>query len=138
MRRRGMGEAEILAALEISNAQRCQPPLEAEEVEKIAASVARYEPADNVVSISVNGHGRAQPPRGYNLTDLGNSERFVGQHGENVRYCYLWGKWLVWTGVRWKRDDAGQVHRLAKKTVRSMYGEASGTEDEERRKAVAK
>ena len=138
MRRRGMGEGEIAAALQVTNEQRCQPPLEAEEVEKIATSVARYEPADNVVSISVNGHGTDQPPRGYNLTDLGNSERFVGQHGENVRYCYLWGKWLVWTGVRWKRDDAGQVHRLAKKTVRSMYGEASGAEDEERRKAVAK
>jgi putative DNA primase/helicase len=138
MRRRGMGGGEIAAALQVTNEQRCQPPLEAEEVDKIAASMARYEPADNVVSISVNGHGTAQPPRGYNLTDLGNSERFVSQHGENVRYCYLWGKWLVWTGVRWKRDDAGQVHRLAKKTVRSLYGEASDAEDEERRKAIAK
>jgi putative DNA primase/helicase len=138
MRRRGMGEGEIAAALQVTNEQRCEPALEAEEVEKIAASVARYEPADNAVSISVNGHGKAQPPRGYNLTDLGNSERFVSQHGENVRYCYLWGKWLVWTGARWKRDDAGQVHRLAKKTVRSLYGEASDAEDEERRKAVAK
>src|SRR5215204_7054657 len=81
MRRRGMGGGEITAALQVTNEQRCQPPLEAEEVEKIAAGVARYEPADNVVSISVNGHGTAQPPRGYNLTDLGNSERFVSQHG---------------------------------------------------------
>src|SRR5215203_5793346 len=49
MRRRAMGEAEILAALEVTNAQRCEPPLEAAEVEKIAASVARYEPAGEVV-----------------------------------------------------------------------------------------
>jgi putative DNA primase/helicase len=138
MRRRGMGEAEILAALRVANEQRCVPPLEAEEVEKIAASVACYEPADTVVSISVSGHGNTTPPRGYNLTDLGNSERFVAQHGENIRYCYLWGKWLVWTGTRWGRDDAGLVHRLAKKTVRSMYRDASHAEDEERRKAVAK
>src|SRR5215204_4039210 len=112
MRRRGMGEGEILAALQVTNEQRCQPPLEGEEVEKIAGSVARYEPADNVVSISVNGHGSAPPTRGYNLTDLGNAERFVAQHGENVRYCYPWAKWLVWTGVRWERDDAGKVHKL--------------------------
>jgi putative DNA primase/helicase len=138
MRRRGMGEGEIAAALQVTNEQRCQPPLEGEEVEKIAASVARYEPADNFVSISANGHGTPSPPRGYNLTDLGNSERFIAHHGENVRYCYLWGKWLVWNGARWERDDAGRVHRLAKKTVRSMYGEASDAEDEERRKAVAK
>src|SRR5829696_1938593 len=36
MRRRGMGEGEILAALQVTNEQRCQPPLEAAEVEKVA------------------------------------------------------------------------------------------------------
>src|SRR5215212_1979035 len=119
MRRRGMSEAEILAALQVANEQRCQPPLEAREVEKIAASVARYEPTDNIVRISVNGHGTTHPPRGYNLTDLGNAERFVAQHGDNVRYCYPWRKWLTWTGPRWHRDDAGRVHKLAKESVRS-------------------
>src|SRR5918995_1648258 len=138
MRRRGMGEAEILGALQVTNEQRCQPPLEAEEVEKIATSVSRYEPADNVVSISVNGHGGALPPRAYNLTDLGNAERFVRDHGENVRYCYPWGKWLIWAGSRWQRDEAGRVHRLAKETVRAIYREASDAEDEDRRKALAK
>jgi hypothetical protein len=118
MRRRGMGEGEIAAALKVTNEQRCQPPLKAGEVEKIAASVARYEPADNVVSISVNGHGTALPPRGYNLTDLGNAERFISQHGEDVRYCYAWSRWLVFTGARWERDESGHVHRLAKETVR--------------------
>src|SRR5215204_4010298 len=138
MRRRGMGEAEILAALQVANEQRCQPPLEAEEVEKIAASVARYAPADNVVRISVNGHGSSPPSQGYNLTDLGNAERFVRDHGEDVRYCYPWRKWLVWTGTRWERDDTGKVHKLAKETVRSIYREASEEEDEDRRKALAK
>lgn len=136
MRRRGMGEAEILAALQVTNEQRCQPPLEGEEVEKIAASVARYEPADNVVSISANGS--TPPTYGYNLTDLGNAERFVALHGENVRYCYPWAKWLIWTGARWERDDSGKVHKLAKVTVRGIYREAATAEDEDRRKALAK
>lgn len=138
MRRRGLEEAEILAALQVTNEQRCKPPLEARELEKIAASVARYEPADNVVSISVNGHGSTPPLRGYNLTDLGNSERFVRDHGEGVRYCYPWSSWLVWTGVRWERDDSGKIHRLAKETVRGIYKEASEAGDEDRRKALAK
>ncbi len=138
MRRRGMGEAEILAALEVANAQRCDPPLEEEEVRGIAASVARYEPAGDVVHISFNGHGAAQPPRGHNLTDLGNAERFVRDHGQAVRYCYPWAKWLVWTGSRWQRDESGRVQRLAKETVRLIYREASGAEDEDRRKALAK
>jgi putative DNA primase/helicase len=74
----------------------------------------------------------------FNLTDLGNAERFVAQHGENVRYCYQWGKWLVWTGARWERDEAGKVHRLAKETVRSIYEEAAAAEDDGRRKELAK
>src|SRR5215208_3150622 len=137
MRRRGMGEAEILAALQVANEQRCQPPLEAEEVGKIAGSVARYEPAENVVHISVNGHGSARPSGGFNLTDLGNAERFVARHGEDVRYCYPWGKWPVWTGPRWEPDTSGRVHRLAKETVRGIYREAAAAEDEGRRKALA-
>lgn len=42
MRSRGMVEAEILAALLVTNAGRCQPPLPEDEVRGIAASVARY------------------------------------------------------------------------------------------------
>ena len=46
MRRRGMGEAEIFAALEVTNRLRCKPPLPVEEVRRISGSVARYEPAN--------------------------------------------------------------------------------------------
>lgn len=44
MRRRGMEEPEILAALRATNKRRCQPPLPDGEVESIAASVSRYPP----------------------------------------------------------------------------------------------
>jgi putative DNA primase/helicase len=138
LRRRGLDEASIAAALLGINATKCETPLDEAEVRKIAASAARYEPADNVVSISPNGHSRPQPPRGYNLTDLGNAERFIAQHGANVRYCYAWSRWLVFTGARWERDESGHVHRLAKETVRGIYQEAAATPDEERRKALGK
>jgi hypothetical protein len=45
MGRRGMGVEEIVAALVVSNAQRCDPPLPEEVVRTIAASVGRYAPA---------------------------------------------------------------------------------------------
>src|SRR5215210_1254885 len=138
MRRRGMGEAEILAALEVTNQQRCEPPLEVDELQKIAVSVSRYEPAGDLVRVSFNGNGRPQSPAPFNLTDMGNAERFIERHGEDVRYCYPWSKWLVWAGVRWERDESGRVHRLAKEAVRGIYGEAAAAEDEDRRKALAK
>jgi hypothetical protein len=55
MRRRGMGQEAITAALLAENADRCVPPLAEGEVRGIAASVARYEPA---------GAGEGKAPRG--------------------------------------------------------------------------
>jgi putative DNA primase/helicase len=138
MRRRGMDEEAIFAALSATNESRCEPALEAEEVRKIAASVGRYAPVGDVVEVSFNSHGGPRQSARFNLTDLGNAERFVYRHGENVRFCYPWGKWLVWSGSRWERDEAGRVFKLAKDTVRGIYGEAAHAEDEDRRKALAK
>ncbi|MEJ7872120.1 MAG: phage/plasmid primase, P4 family [Rubrobacteraceae bacterium] len=140
MRRRGMGEAEILAALQVTNARRCEPPLEAEEVAKIAVSVARYEPSEagDVVNISVNGHGSPPQPPQFNLTDLGNASRLIAHHGEDLRYCYPWGSWLIWDGRRWSLDESGEIHRRAKRTVREIYREAADAADDETRKALGK
>jgi hypothetical protein len=46
MRNRGMTVEEIAAALLVANSNRCQPPLSPDEVERIAASIARYEPKE--------------------------------------------------------------------------------------------
>ncbi len=51
MRRGGMSGTEILAALNRVNIERCQPPLVAQEVAHIAASIARYEP--NAISVAL-------------------------------------------------------------------------------------
>lgn len=44
MRRRGMTQTEIEAALLATNQDRCQPPLDSSEVSRIAASVCNYNP----------------------------------------------------------------------------------------------
>lgn len=67
MRRAGMGEAEIRAALRATNVQRCNPPLEVDEVDKIAWSIARHEP-DQITQATVEGwwqqdHKPTPPPR---------------------------------------------------------------------------
>lgn len=57
-------------------------------------------------------------------TDLGNARRFTRQHGQNVRFVEEWGS-LIWDGKRWRRDQTGQMMRLAKKTVLTIFDEAS-------------
>ncbi len=71
-----------------------------------------------------------------NLTDLGNAERFVDDHKRYVRYCYKWGKWLIFDGTRWAEDDGGDVEHLMKQTVRGIYAEAARETDDAGRKQV--
>jgi hypothetical protein len=54
MRRVGMSQAEIVAALLRVNTDRCVPALSPREVERIAASVARYEPDQVAVALAEN------------------------------------------------------------------------------------
>ena len=55
MRRVGMSKSEIAAALRQANGDRCRPPLPEAEVERIAASVSRYEP-DQIATAVVEDH----------------------------------------------------------------------------------
>lgn len=74
----------------------------------------------------------------FNLTDLGNAERFGSIHGQNVRYCHLWGRWLFWDGRRWEVDETGgtRAYAMAYTMVRGMQKEAADSEDEEVRKQL--
>lgn len=74
----------------------------------------------------------------FNKTDLGNAKRLVAQHGNKIRYCFAWKKWLVWNGKNWHIDNDGQILRLAKDTVKNIYNEAAKIQDETQRKSIAK
>ncbi len=78
-----------------------------------------------------------EPPPTFSLTDTGNAERFAHQHRDRVRYVKPWKTWLVWTGVRWQKDETGEVERLAKEVLRSIYDEAAKGEDAEKRTKLA-
>ena len=71
-------------------------------------------------------------------TDLGNARRFTGRHGTLVRYVAAWGKWLLWDGTRWLKDETDAVQRLGKETVAALYKEAAETDDDSERKDLAK
>lgn len=60
MRRHGLGESEILAALRVANETRCDIPLPSSEVARIAASVARYEPASDLAASAALGDEAAE------------------------------------------------------------------------------
>jgi P4 family phage/plasmid primase-like protien len=71
------------------------------------------------------------------LTDSGNAIRFARQHGEHLRYCWVWDQWFEYDDRRWARDPGDRVVARAKETARAIYAEAAQETDSDRRKAVA-
>jgi putative DNA primase/helicase len=97
--------------------------------------------AEIVDELEKNGRNRRIKRRdaaGFNLTDLGNASRLVAHHGNDLRYCYPWGSWLIWDGRRWSLDESGEIHRRAKRTVREIYREAADAADDKTREALGK
>ena len=75
-----------------------------------------------------NGHATAAiftPNPGTPYTDLGNAERLAKRFGHELRFCDSRGGWLVWDGMRWKANDAGEAQRRAHLVARSLYEEAA-------------
>lgn len=123
MRRRNADEGTILAALREMNNTRVRPPLSDKQVVKIAKSISKKEP------VVLDEH----------LTDLGNARRFVTQHEARVRSVMVHRHpWLIWDGRRYAPDTTGEVERMAKQTVRSLYAEASQSGDEEQQDQILK
>ncbi|WP_409971505.1 phage/plasmid primase, P4 family [Bacillus sp. Bva_UNVM-123] len=74
----------------------------------------------------------------FNLTEMGNAERLVYRNGQNLKYCIEFEEWLLWNGSTWIEDKKRRIERIAIKTFREMYGEASKEEDMNRRTQIVK
>ena len=60
---------------------------------------------------------------GFPLTDLGNAQRLIAMHGNDVRFSPIMKRWLYFDGKRWIRDEsnANHVMQLAKAMVSRLY-----------------
>ncbi|MCZ7587163.1 MAG: hypothetical protein M5R36_29580 [Deltaproteobacteria bacterium] len=100
---------------------------------KLRAAMERAEP------LRVPDHDAiGEPPRHSLTTDTANAERFAHDHGADIRWCDVFGGWLVWDGIRWARDWTRRVEALVKESVRAIYREAAEHSDEDFRKRLAK
>jgi len=112
MRRKDMTPEAIESALLVENKERCQPPLDDEEVRKIVKSVCRYKPAEDT-----------------HLTDATNAEFLAELYGDELRYDHKRGRWIRWSGHYWRPDKDGEVSRLAIKAARTRLVRAAAIED---------
>lgn len=105
------------------------------DAEQIVRDIASHNPTAPGPKLKIMP--QMPPTMGEHLTDLGNAKRLVRRHVQDIRYCASWNQWLVWDGRKWHRDDTGEIYRLAKTTVLSIYEEAAQTlNDDERRELI--
>lgn len=74
----------------------------------------------------------------FHCTDLGNAQRLVRLHGQDLHYCYAWDRWLIWDGIRWAIDESGEIYRRAKHAVHMINAEAADCLDDEQRHELQK
>jgi len=82
-----------------------------------------------------NGDGTDSPalprsPHALPYSDYTNALALVRDHGQDLRYCFPWKSWLVWTGTHWQRDDTGRVHQFAKQTIKRLARHAETLTDD--------
>lgn len=139
LRAKGLPAAVIADALKVINQRQCQTPLDDAELAAITASVLgngddpsfarKPEPENTTVA--------GDPSPSFALGDILIADKFVAQHGDNVRYCPTRG-WLIWDGSRWAYDDREQTTALAERTVRNIYREVADATDDDERKELLK
>ena len=60
-------------------------------------------------------------------TELTNARRFIERHGDKLRYCPPWDKWLIWKGTHWQIDDGCEVEGLARDVVEDVWAAVQGS-----------
>jgi len=88
-------------------AAKCDPPLEMEEATRCLN----------------NGYGYTDS---YELSDLGNSERFLALHGGVLRFVPERERWIAWLDGRWQTESEEIIHQFGKLTVRMIADAAKG------------
>jgi len=119
MQRRDMTTEAIESALMVENKERCQPPLDEEEVREIVKSVCNYKPTEESY-----------------LTDATNAELLAELYGDELRYDHKRGRWIRWSGHYWRPDKDDGVSRLAIEAARTRLVRAATIEDVEWKKKV--
>jgi putative DNA primase/helicase len=54
-------------------------------------------------------------------TDSANASRLAAIHGNDLRWCDPWGKWLAWDGRRWALDAERRVDAMAKGVAQALW-----------------
>ena len=55
------------------------------------------------------------------FTDMTNRDYFMLAYKDDIKYCKLWDKFLIWNGTNWTLDENGHVEESIVDFIRQMY-----------------
>jgi putative DNA primase/helicase len=58
-------------------------------------------------------------------TEIANARRLARKHGQNLRWCDPWDRFLVWDGCRWAVDHERRADALAKDIYQALWDEVA-------------
>lgn len=120
MRRPGMTPEAILAALRVENEAKCSPPLQDEEVVRIAASIAKYPPAKvGTQRVMLD----ATCDTLIDVTQDNVATIFAQRHGHEFRYSHDRGNWFSWDGLRWREETTRLAFDYTRQLTRTLNTE---------------
>lgn len=130
LRARGVAfeEAKTLVLLAARN---CKPPFPDQEALRKLGSAWKY----NLGSPKKKRKSHVIEGLQFPLTDQGNAERIVAQHGDIMRWCEERKTWMVWGGKKWEADNLIPYQKVIE-TARKIPDEAELLDSEEAKDAV--
>lgn len=143
----GYSHEEIIEITHFLNKYFFQPSLDQREFYNTVHSALKKEPSGKSYFQSSENYNYPPPShtnnqdfesKKFNNTEVGNAERLVHYHSDKLKYCIEFDEWLIWNGKVWEHDKKKQIERIATRTFRQMYHEASNIEDEETRRKLIK
>jgi putative DNA primase/helicase len=103
----------------------------------------RTQPTDEIQPAAINTAGRdfaqtfeTAPP----FSEENLALRFSEEHREDLRFTARWGRWSIWDGKRWERDDTLQVFDMVRALCRQVAAECiadPGTADDQSKSQAA-
>lgn len=64
------------------------------------------------------------------FNDYGNAQRLIALHGQDLRYCHGFRKWLAWDGRRWAIDESDLARKMSQEVMLGFARQAVASGNE--------
>lgn len=73
----------------------------------------------------------------YPYGDAFNARLLVQRHRHELRYCFHWKTWLIWSGTHWQRDHTGVVWQWLRHAIADLSGALDQLEPKDAKACLA-